>query len=454
MVYDIVSPKSDGLDTNKNIMVFEPLFLYSSTRNFFFLLILTVFSLSLFKMVSSENFEVGFIFVVFLGYGFVYFLINSIKISFRINFIRIFYHFILSIFFLILVIIFGIIPFFLEDSAFIYFSFFLSVIIFIPYFWKGEKIFYTGPNVNRINEIPKTTIKETPVHLDQLFKQVFDPRDIKYLFLIFYLVLLLLIFPIWSLILPSQGQGIYNVGDFVDSLQFIFNSFAVVIFLFGLFFALLKTYYEDVNYRSVLTELFILRSVLYSALSLIIIVFLLSLGNFVGSYSHYNYIRPNQGASFLTIALLLPLLILFYKFGDSRSIKHKKETFNALIDQPLPRNLTKYYLLTQLSEIKNVLNSSNPLDFDISFKNIIESNLILLRRSFNANGITVKSLEGLKKYVLHIAYPLRESLREAIGRNFSELYLNDIPSEERIINYDEIWNKVNKTFLQWESSEK
>ncbi|KKL99430.1 hypothetical protein LCGC14_1814520 [marine sediment metagenome] len=179
----------------------------------------------------------------------------------------------------------------------------------------------------------------------------------------------------------------------------------------------------------------------------------MSIYNYIGGYSHYNFIRPFQGALFFSIILLSPIIVVIYYFFEMRRNTQSEETFNQLINHHLAMNLTKYYLLTQLTEIKNVLNSSNPLDFDLSFKKIIESNLRLLKKSFVSNGIKVKSDFGLKKYVLHIASPLRESLREAIGRNFSELYLNDdIPSEERLINYDEIWNKVNKAFLQWESN--
>ena len=89
----------------------------------------------------------------------------------------------------------------------------------------------------------------------------------------------------------------------------------------------------------------------------------------------------------------------------------------------------------------------------MKFKRTIESGIHRLRESCNSNGLKIKSDNGLKKYVLHVASPLRETLREAIGKNYTEIYLGDtIPSEERVVNYDEIWRKLNKAFLQWESN--
>lgn len=169
------------------------------------------------------------------------------------------------------------------------------------------------------------------------------------------------------------------------------------------------------------------------------------------SNSYYDLSFVGHSIQLISV-WMIPLLLYSLFYYKKRSDKHCKETFEILMESSLARNLSRYYLLTRLSEIKTILNSTDPLDFDMKFKKTIENNIHRLVESCNSNGISIKSKKGLKRYVLHVATPLRESLREAIGQNFTEIYLSDeIPSEERVINYDEVWRKINKAFLQWES---
>jgi hypothetical protein len=453
MVFDYVSKNNEELINKKQIMVFEPSFLYESIRNYLFLFIITEIFLII-PIIDDYIVEYSdFFAILFLSYPLFYFIINILRLPININIIRLFYHFILTIMaFLFLFFLLGTILY--DESESLLLILIFSISIFLLYVWKGKRIFYLGTNEYQNRTRKESSIPFMPaLSNDELISKFTNKRDWKTVGLTYYFTLLFILIPVWSVSLPYiRTIGDYP-GDFVTSIITILDFYILIYLALGIFLAYFKTYFEKNNINT-FKQLFIIRSILYSTLSLIVILFLVSLRNFVSNFYNYERINPLIGTYWFTLFLLIPLIgILLYYYRKERQ-KDQEKAYNELILSSLARNLTKYYLLTELSEIKDVLNSSNPLDFDISFKNVIENNLNLLKKSFRANNIKSTSNKVLKKYVLHIASPLRESLREAIGKNFTELYLNSdnaIPMEERMINYDEIWKKVNKAFLQWES---
>ncbi|OLS21543.1 MAG: hypothetical protein HeimC3_35270 [Candidatus Heimdallarchaeota archaeon LC_3] len=286
---------------------------------------------------------------------------------------------------------------------------------------------------------------------DDLISNLFNKKDWVYIGVYFYLVLGLSLLLLLNMSYTSDADYLIE-GNLIGLFSLIFIISLFVSVLSSIF----KTLYEKNTNTLLIRDLIIYRLIIYISISILLGIILLYVYSMLTGY--YYSVGGIFDFSLFRYSLQLiavwsiPLLIFLVYFYNKLIKKRRIETYDALMGSSLAKNLTRYYLLTRLSEIKTILNSTDPLDFDMKFKKTIENNISRLVESCNSNGISIKSKTGLKKYVLHIATPLRETLREAIGQNFTEIYLSDdIPSEERIINYDEVWRKINKAFLQWES---
>ena len=461
MVYDFVPDNNQEKQYKKNKSTFSGNFLYIMIRNY--LLIFLVSTLIFISLIDSDSLYqiVPLVLFSIMLLPIIYFIYNLGKFPDQkaTYFVRLILFLVSS-----LVTVIGLISLF--NTEIIYNNWgnilvawiftFASIVVFGNIFKinaSGNIIINskTPDTAQYQNRERKIIDKDSEPYLkDILVSKLFSKNDLKYIGLYFYFYLGGSIFLLWFMSISSRAEYLIE-GPLSDTFLILFG-ISIFISVLSAFF---RTLYEKNTRRLLIRDLIISRMIIYLFISLIIgIIYSFIYSMLYGYYDSNSYYDLSfVGHSIQLISVwMIPLLLYSLFYYKKRSDKHCKETFEILMESSLARNLSRYYLLTRLSEIKTILNSTDPLDFDMKFKKTIENNIHRLVESCNSNGISIKSKKGLKRYVLHVATPLRESLREAIGQNFTEIYLSDeIPSEERVINYDEVWRKINKAFLQWES---
>ncbi|OLS24846.1 MAG: hypothetical protein HeimC3_17210 [Candidatus Heimdallarchaeota archaeon LC_3] len=287
---------------------------------------------------------------------------------------------------------------------------------------------------NQLSAIKQNYSKE------ELFGYLFNRKDIKN-WGIFNYSYLLFIFLIYSIsIVPRET---------IPSVNFYL---IVIYFLIALFIPIMKTFTETQSNNYLRRDLYVSRLIISLFIAIIVSIFIIWMNFYFNSINIYGLsLGLNLLFIFISTILMIPLIIYTINYNTKRENIKANETLLELEKSSLARKLTKYYLLTRLSEIKNILDTTNPLTFDMKFKKAIEKNINELVNSFKSNGLTIKNTLGVKKIALEVASPLREHLREAIGKNFTELYLNgDYPTVSQI-DFGEVWQKINKAYLQWES---
>jgi hypothetical protein len=464
LVYDYISTEDGKIHRNKKFLTFSPEFLYLSIRNHF----MGFFGSLLILTISYVNYLTIPIFYFVYNINSNHYIYN-VKTKY---FLRLIYLLISSIIGYVFVAFFA--YRFLIDDEYggtnnILVITLIWAVLFLLFVGIGRTFGFSPSRRPIIQKLPQDDIEssnyqtrpnkttEKDRNLDKysrelIIKELFNKKELTRTAIVFYLLLGGLILLIFSRAFVS------DVSDFIfNDLNPLYFLLTFLIIIASVIYTVVKTIIDSSENKLFLKDLFIYRLIFYLIVSTFVIFILLWIKVIMEGY--YNNTGPwynFQHVDFMyrVIAIwILPwfgLLIYFYRRNQKTN---EMETYGQLLNSQLALNLSKYYLLTRLSEIKNVLDTTDPLDFDMKFKRTIEGNVLRLKESCNSNGLKIKSEKGLKKYVLHVASPLRETLREAIGKNYTELYLSDtIPSEERVINYDEIWRKLNKAFLQWESN--
>jgi hypothetical protein len=173
-------------------------------------------------------------------------------------------------------------------------------------------------------------------------------------------------------------------------------------------------------------------------------------------YGFYN----NPGDYYRTkifpyvILWLFALLVMYFIVISRRELNKKQitNTFVFLNNSSLALKLTKYYLTTKLPDFRKLAHESDPLNFDILFKKSITQDIDKLVQAFKANDLKPLNAAGVVKHVLYISEPLRNNLRDAIAKFFQEMALESSTNANLTLEIDNIWKKINKAFLQWESS--
>ena len=321
--------------------------------------------------------------------------------------------------------------------------------------WFGEALVFDSKTIGQEKEDLYVRVKKNKGYTnEELFKSIFRKEYLVKVILIFYSLLGLTLIDLFiignSYYRSLSGFLHYELGDM---LTFV----GILCLVLPVMLGIVLTYQENFENKFLIKPLVLGRIFVYLAIGTIFGFYLIrvrtDMGNIASRYPEW-YASPiiNQNLRNIFIIWLFPATIIAIGLLVIKRRQYNQNLMNKLLGSDLASKLTKYFLLTQLSEIKTALDTSDPLDFDIKFKIAIEKNLNRLKKSFKANNIKIRSKKIIKKYVLTIAQPLRESLREAIGKNFTEIYLRDEnPVEDQVVNYEEIWRKINKAFLQWES---
>ena len=234
--------------------------------------------------------------------------------------------------------------------------------------------------------------------------------------------------------------------DVLTDVNFIGLFDYVNIFPFGMAIAYIffRYYQEKPKNRALARDLNALRGLIYfaAAFSNVILTDLVRL-----SFGRLHSVLP------ILVVWSLPLAsyLLFILWRDNRTTGRR--TFTSLMKNSLALNLGKYYLFTRLPAIKSTLVDSNPLNVDSRFKESILENLRDLSYSFESSGFNNLSQEGIVLFLMKVGEPLREGIREALGRNLTSV-LADLDGEtpKKSSDVDELWRSIDKAFLRWESS--
>lgn len=454
LVYDYKSTKEEELHPNKDMNVFSSEFIYLTIRNHF---LAFLGSMLIIIYLEFNGFYFGYIgdvlnvlTIVYFSFPFFYFILNVINFpNLKAKFTyRLLYLIFLNIVALLLLFTFG-----FSDTEEMTSILLLWGFLFVSFLFLS-KAFGFGP-IDKKNSILLKSENQNEKHVvsytrELVIKSIFNKKEIGKTIAIFYTLLGSFLLLIFSKAYTSNFE--FFMETEVATLFFLLSSISI---LAAFVYATIQTIIDSSENKLFLKTTFKYRLLFYIIISILIIFVLFWLNSILEGYyfeagRFFNFVYFMDWVIFFWSVPGLGILIFYW-----RKLLHKREveTYDQLLASPLALNLTKYYLLTRLSQIKNVLDSTDPLDFDMKFKKTIEKKLTRLKESCKSNGIKIKSLKGLKNYVLHVASPLRETLREAIGRNYTEIYLSDnISSEDRVVNYDEIWRKINKAFLQWESN--
>ncbi|MHA1989344.1 MAG: hypothetical protein ACW981_00110 [Candidatus Hodarchaeales archaeon] len=478
MVFDYISTEDGKIHRNKKLLTFSPEFLYLSIRNQFLGFFGSLLSLTISFVFGSDLSQIMYILaILYLTIPVFYFVFsistnNSIYNVKTKYFLRLIYLLISSIIGYFFVTFFVYVFLIGEENAVsnnIYIISLIWAVLFLLYVGIGRTLGFSPSKRLIIQKLPHDDVEsrnyqtQTPESLEMekrlekhsrelIIKELFNKKELTRTIIVFYLLLGGFILLIFSRAFVSD---VYNFINYDLNPLYFLLMFLVVIA--SIIYAIVKTIMDSSENKLFLKDLLVYRLIFYLVISSFVIFVLLWIkvimeAYYISTEPWYNFLHVDFMYRVIFVWILPWFGVLAYVYRRNQKT-NEMETYEQLLSSQLAMNLSKYYLLTRLSEIKNVLDTTDPLDFDMKFKRTIERNVLRLKESCNSNGLKIKSDGGLKKYVLHVASPLRETLREAIGKNYTELYLSDtIPSEERVINYDEVWRKLNKAFLQWESN--
>ncbi|MHA1983052.1 MAG: hypothetical protein ACW967_01780 [Candidatus Hodarchaeales archaeon] len=460
MVFDYISTENGKIHRNKKFLTFSSEFLYLSTRNHFLGFIGSLLALSISFVIEFDLDQIMYILaILYLTIPVFYFVfsINTSNSIYNVKtkyFLRLIYLLISSVIGYLFVTFFVYRFLIWEEyavSSNIYIISLIWAVLFLLFVGIGRTFGFSPSRRPIIQKLPKDK-NLNKYSRELIIKELFNKKELTRTVLVFYILLggfFLLIF---------SRAFVSDVSDFIfNDLNPLYFLLTFLVIIASVIYAVVKTIIDSSENKLFLKDLFIYRLIFYLIVSTFVIFILLWIKVIMEDYYDstgpwYNFLHIDFMYRVIAIWILPWFGVLIYIYRRNKKT-NEMETYEQLLGSKLALNLSKYYLLTRLSEIKNVLDTTDPLDFDMKFKKTIERNVLRLKESCNSNGLKIKSENGLKKYVLHVASPLRETLREAIGKNYTELYLSDtIPSEERVVNYDEIWRKLNKAFLQWESN--
>lgn len=114
----------------------------------------------------------------------------------------------------------------------------------------------------------------------------------------------------------------------------------------------------------------------------------------------------------------------------------------------------KKFIIVQSDEIKSILPGILPETISNSLKGIFEKDLNRMQQLFRYNHIKGYSKEATLKFVMKIAEPIIQDLRVTLEQHLTEelLLIKSTKDNDRSVNLDSLWDKVNKIMIQWESS--
>ncbi|OLS19577.1 MAG: hypothetical protein HeimC3_45270 [Candidatus Heimdallarchaeota archaeon LC_3] len=272
------------------------------------------------------------------------------------------------------------------------------------------------------------------------------------LFYYFFLGISLSVLFVLSLLISSQSFMNTNAFSFFDWSIFLLFGIALS---YGIYLYI----NEKIDNKELLRDLVVVKTIIYFGISFFHYFLINNVKRVLDSSfqwnSALNLYSGNISLILLEIVILwsFPLIIygIYYWRKELKTIELR--TVAKLSMQPLAHNLTKFYIISQLGKIKSSLTNMNPLTVDKLFKKTISDDIEALKDSLSENNINSQSIDGLILYVMKVAEPLRIGIRESMGEKYTKLVIQDEADfTNPSLNIDEIWDSLNKSFLQWDST--
>ena len=252
----------------------------------------------------------------------------------------------------------------------------------------------------------------------------------------------------------SSGQSFMNSNAFS-----VFDTSIYLLFGIAISYGIFLYFNEKIENKRLLRDLIIVKTSIYLAIAIFHLYLIGNIKHVLESSLHWepfsNQYSDNISLTLFEIVLLwsIPLIIYGIYYWQKELKTTEMRTVAKLSLQPLAQNLTKFYIISQLGKIKSSLNDMNPLTVDKLFKTAISEDIDVLKDSLSENNIKTRSLEGLILFVMKIAEPLRISIRETMGEKYAKMVIQDESDfTNPAINVNEIWESLNKSFLQWDST--
>jgi hypothetical protein len=137
---------------------------------------------------------------------------------------------------------------------------------------------------------------------------------------------------------------------------------------------------------------------------------------------------------------LVPALLNFY------SVRRLNNNYHAVF-------FAKKFIIIQSTAIKNILPGTMPETISQSIKTIFKNDLDRLQQLFKFNHIKSYSKTATLNFVMKTANPIIKDLQLTLEQHLTEELLKDNNNSKNLqINVDNLWKKVEKTMIQWEST--
>ena len=187
-------------------------------------------------------------------------------------------------------------------------------------------------------------------------------------------------------------------------------------------------------------------------------------------YSIYNmhelYWSDSSGAILLWYIFITLLLILFiYRIefkSFTKKIFRKINLFTYALDEASVRSLSnnyraiyfaKKFIILQSNSIKKSLPGLLPSTIPFSLKATFEADIDRMEQLFKYNHISVYSKGAILKFVMKTADPIIKDLQLTLEQHLTEELLKENNNSKNLqINIDNLWQKVEKIMVQWEST--
>ena len=133
-------------------------------------------------------------------------------------------------------------------------------------------------------------------------------------------------------------------------------------------------------------------------------------------------------------------------FLEWLSVRNLRDNYQAVY-------FAKKFIIIQSKSIKAILPGLLPSNVSPSIKNILSNDIERLQQLFHYNHIRTYSKTATLKFAMKIADPIIKDLQLTLEQHLTEELLKENNDAKNLsINIDNLWKKVEKIMVNWEST--